>query len=119
MASSWSVGLDLIHSLMGVLCRFRKKAVAITCYIEGMFHQLLVTTAHCNYLRFLWWEHGDLNSEPKEYQMTVDLFDAASSPRCAIFCLKHLAKQHWSEYLAAAALSKPVSTLTRGWQVFL
>lgn len=97
------IGPHLINSLVGVLCRFRKEAVAIICDIERMFHQFLVTPGHRSYLRFLWWEHGDLDSEPKEYQMAVHLFGAASSPGCANLGLKHLAKQHRSEYPAAAS----------------
>ncbi|XP_053186963.1 uncharacterized protein LOC128370707 [Scomber japonicus] len=68
-----------------------------------MFHQFLVTPKHRTYLRFLWWEHGDLDSEPKEYQMAVHLFGAASSPGCANFGLKYLAQQHKSEYPVASS----------------
>ncbi len=35
-------GPDLINSLVGVLCRFRKELVAVTCDIEKMFHKFLV-----------------------------------------------------------------------------
>lgn len=93
---------DLINSLMGVLCCFRKESVAIICDIERMFHQFLVTPEHCSYLRFLWWEHGDLDQEPKEYQMMVHLFGAASSPGCANFGLKYLAQLYKTCYTTAA-----------------
>ncbi|KAJ8411421.1 hypothetical protein AAFF_G00162290 [Aldrovandia affinis] len=96
-------GPDLINSLVGVLLRFRKEAVAIICDIERMFHQFLVTPEHRTYLRFLWWEHGDLDHEPKEYQMAVHLFGAASSPGCANFGLKYLAQQHKARYPTAAS----------------
>ncbi|KAK0152254.1 hypothetical protein N1851_006383 [Merluccius polli] len=96
-------GPDLINSLVGVLCRFRREAVAIICDIEKMFHQFLVTPENRSYLRFLWWEHGDLEHEPKEYQMAVHLFGAASSPGCANFGLKYLAQQYESDYPSAAA----------------
>ncbi|KAJ8390170.1 hypothetical protein AAFF_G00110440 [Aldrovandia affinis] len=96
-------GPDLINSLVGVLLRFRKEAVAIICDIERMFHQFLVTPEHRIYLRFLWWEHGDLDHEPKEYQMAVHLFGAASSPGCANFGLKYLAQQHKARYPTAAS----------------
>ena len=36
-------GPDLINPLVGVLCRFRKEAVAIICDIERMFYQFSVT----------------------------------------------------------------------------
>lgn len=96
-------GPDLINSLVGVLCRFRKETVAIICDIERMFHQFFVTPKNRSYLRFLWWEHGDLGNEPKEYQMAVHLFGAASSPGCANFGLKFLAQQYESDYPSAAA----------------
>lgn len=96
-------GPDLTNSLLGVLCRFRKEAVAIICDIEKMFHQFYVPPELRNYLRFLWWEDGDLEAEPQEYQMAVHLFGAASSPGCANFGLKYLARQHKEEYPSASA----------------
>lgn len=95
-------GPDLINSLIGVLCRFRKESVAITCDIERMFHQFLVTPESRNYLRFLWWEHGELESEPREYRMAVHLFGAASSPGCANFGLKYPAHQHAVDFPTAS-----------------
>lgn len=96
-------GPDLINPLVGVLCRFRKEAVAIICDIERMFHQFLVTPESRNYLRFLWWEHGELEREPQDYRMAVHLFGAASSPGCANFGLKYLARQHAVNHPAASA----------------
>ncbi|XP_077954078.1 uncharacterized protein LOC144391329 [Gasterosteus aculeatus] len=96
-------GPDLINSLLGVLCRFRKEAVAIICDIEKMFHQFYVSPELRNYLRFLWWEDGNLEAEPQEYQMAVHLFGAASSPGCANFGLKYLARQHKEDYPSASA----------------
>lgn len=77
--------------------------MAIICDIKRMFHQLLVMPEHRNYLRFLWWEDGDLDHEPKKYQMTVHLFGAASSPGCANFGLKYLAQLHKAYYTTAAS----------------
>ncbi|KAJ8366280.1 hypothetical protein AAFF_G00363170 [Aldrovandia affinis] len=96
-------GPDLINSLLGVLCRFRKEAVAVICDIEKMFHQFLVPPKLRNYLRFLWWLSGDLEREPQEYQMNVHLFGASSSPGCANFGLKYLARQHKDDYPSASA----------------
>ncbi|XP_030585762.1 uncharacterized protein LOC115780619 [Archocentrus centrarchus] len=84
-------GPELTNSLVGVLCRFRKGKIAIMCDIERMFHQFHVKTEDQDYLRFLWWENGDLESEPSVYRMKVHLFGAASSPGCANYGLKHLA----------------------------
>lgn len=96
-------GPDLINSLVGVLCRFRKEAVAVICNIERMFHQFYIPPEMRNYLRFLWWENGQLETEPKEYRMAVHLFGASSSPGCANFGLKYLAQQHKAEYPSASA----------------
>ncbi|XP_013873851.1 uncharacterized protein LOC106524553, partial [Austrofundulus limnaeus] len=95
-------GPDMINSLVGVLCRFRRENVAIICDIERMFHQFFVCPEMRNYLRFLWWPDGQLDVEPKEYRMAVHLFGAGSSPGCANFGLKYLAQQHKSDYPKAS-----------------
>ncbi|XP_014900158.1 uncharacterized protein LOC106954875 [Poecilia latipinna] len=95
-------GPDMINSLVGVLCRFRRENVAIICDIERMFHQFLVCPEMRNYLRFLWWPDGQLDVEPKEYRMAVHLFGAGSSPGCANFGLKYLAQKHKSDYPKAS-----------------
>lgn len=62
------------------------------CDVEKMFHQFVVHEADRDFLRFLWWEDGNLDAEPKENRMKVHLFGAASSPGCANYGLKYLAK---------------------------
>lgn len=58
-----------------------------------MFHQFHVRPEDQDYLRFLWWENGNLESLPSIFRMKVHLFGAASSPGCANFGLKHLAAE--------------------------
>ena len=53
-------GPDLTNQLVGGLCRFRKDPVAFMCDVESMFRQFKVVEAHRNFLRFLWWEDGDV-----------------------------------------------------------
>lgn len=96
-------GPDLTNNLVGVLCRFREEPVAVTCDIEGMFHQVHVNPEHRNFLRFLWWENGDIGSNPIEYRMTVHLFGATSSPGCANFALKKTASDFEDECGSEAA----------------
>ena len=91
-------GPDLTNGLLGVLCRFRLGPIAFSCDVEAMFHQFKVDSAHRNYLRFLWWENGDITSSPKEFRMTVHLFGATSSPGCANFGLKKIAEDNESKY---------------------
>ncbi len=66
--------------------------------VKAMFHQVHVRPTDCDALRFLWWPDGNLTSPPEEYQMTVHLFGAASSPSCANFALKRVAKDHKAEF---------------------
>ncbi|CAI5660104.1 unnamed protein product [Oreochromis niloticus] len=96
-------GPDLTNSLTAVLCRFRKYPIAIMCDVEKMFHRFHVSEDDRDYLRFLWWENGDTNSEPREYRMKVHLFGASSSPGCANYGMKHLASQCEKEYPSAAS----------------
>lgn len=84
-------GPELTNTLVGVLCRFRKGPIAIMCDVERMFHQFHVRAEDQDYLRFLWWENGDLEVPPTVFRMKIHLFGAASSPGCANFGLQHLA----------------------------
>ena len=87
-------GPDMLNSLIGVLCRFRLHDVAFCCDIEKMFHAFHVDPVNRDYLRFLWWKDGDINSEPTDYRMRVHLFGATSSPGCANYGLKHVADHY-------------------------
>ena len=73
------------------------------CDIEAMFHQVRVTEDCRDMLRFLWWEGGNIEKEPKEYRMTVHLFGATSSPGCCNFALKTTANDHEEEIGPAPA----------------
>lgn len=91
-------GPDLTNTLVGVLCRFRKGSVAFMCDIDRMFHQFQVRKEDQDYLRFLWWEKGNLDTAPSVFRMKIHLFGAASSPGCANFGLKHLAAQGQGQF---------------------
>lgn len=96
-------GPDLTNGLIGVLCRFRKHPIAVMCDVENMFHRFHVSKEDRDYLRFLWWESGDTESEPREYRMKVHLFGASSSPGCANYGMKHIASQNEKRYPEAAS----------------
>ena len=81
-------GPDLTNMLLGVLLRFRLGKVAFMADIEAMFHQVRVSPEHQTYLKFLWWPDANLNLPPEDYQMSVHLFGAVSSPSCANFALR-------------------------------
>jgi len=87
---------------MGVLCRFRQEAVALTYDVQGMFHQFFVNEADRD-LGFFCWSHGDLKNEAEEYRMKVHLFGAASWPGCANFAFKRAADDGEEEFDSEAA----------------
>lgn len=87
-------GPDMLNSLPGVLCRFRKGKVAFACDVEKMFYQFHVTPIHRDYLRFLWWTDGDTSQPIKDYRMRVHVFGAASSPGCANYGLRQIAHDY-------------------------
>ena len=91
-------GPALTQSLVGVLLRFRQEPVALMSDIEAMFHQVKVRAIDSDYLRFLWWPGGDLGNEPQDYQMTVHLFGATSSPSGSNFALKKTALDNSSDF---------------------
>ncbi|XP_067332746.1 uncharacterized protein [Channa argus] len=95
-------GPELTNTLVGVLCRFRVGPVAIMCDIECMFHQFHVRPEDQDYLRFLWWDNGDFQSQPSVYRMRVHLFGAASSPGCANYGLRYIAAQGQGSFSEAS-----------------
>ena len=68
-----------------------------------MFHRVKVSEECRDLLRFLRWENRDTSSEPKENQMTVHLFGAASSPACSNFVMKSTANDNKNEMGSEAA----------------
>ena len=81
-------GPDLNNTLLGVLLRFRKEAVALTADIEQMFHCFLVREEDRNFLRFLWFRDNDPSKDIIDYRMRVHVFGNSPSPAVAIYCLR-------------------------------
>jgi len=98
--------------LVGVLLRFRRESVALVADIESMFHQVYVARRDRNCLRLLWWPGGGISKDPVIYRMKVDLFGATSSPSCATFCLRRVAKDFGAEFEPVIA-----STVKRSFYV--
>ena len=51
-------GPNLINTLVGILFRFRKAKVYVSCDIKSMFHQLGVHRRDRDYFRFFWYGDG-------------------------------------------------------------
>ena len=80
--------------------------------IEAMFHQVRVTPDDSDVLRFLSWPDGDMNRPLEEFQKTVHLFGAVSSPSCANFALRKTATDNESNYD-----EKVISTILKNFYV--
>ena len=87
-------GPDLTSSLVGVLLRFREEKVAVMADIESMFHQVRVPDPDSFFLRFFWWEDGNMARELQEYQMVIHLFGATLSPPCQNLALRKTAQDN-------------------------
>ena len=96
-------GPDYVNNMVGVITRFRRDKVAISCDIQEMFNQVSVSEGHRNLLRFLWWENSDTSTEPIQYRMTTHLFGAISSPACAMYALNATAEKYAGKHGQEAA----------------
>lgn len=67
-----------------------------------MFHRFHVSPEDRDCFRFVWWENGDTESEPREFRMRVHLFGATSSPGCASYGMKYLTSLNENDCLTAA-----------------
>ena len=105
-------GPEMTNKLVGVLSRFRQDPVAFTADIEVMFCQVMVSPAHRDFLRFLWWRDGDYDEVIEEYQTLAHPFGATSSPSCARLCLRKTAEEFESEFDLAT-----IETIRRNFYV--
>lgn len=84
-------GPDLNNTLLGVLLQFRREPVAITADVQQMFYCFVVREDHRDYLRYLWYEHNDVNKNVVEYRMKVHVFGNSPSPAVAMYCMRRAA----------------------------
>ena len=87
-------GPDLTNKLVGVLSRFRENPIAVTGDIEKMFYQVKINKSHKKFVRFIWWEEGDVDNPVSTYEMNVHLFGATSSPSCSSYALNQAAQDN-------------------------
>ncbi|XP_045473952.1 uncharacterized protein LOC123680207 [Harmonia axyridis] len=84
-------GPDFLNSLLGVLFKFRQKKIAFTGDIKDMFHRVYIRE-----------EDRKFQRQTTEYEMTVMIFGAASSPASAQFIMRKNAKEFEDEFPEAA-----------------
>ena len=81
-------GPDFTNSLLGVLMRFRREAIAISADVEQMFYNFQVTENHRDFLRFFWYRDNNPDLELIEYRMTVHVFGNTPSPAIATYGMR-------------------------------
>ncbi|XP_052224697.1 uncharacterized protein LOC127840306 [Dreissena polymorpha] len=81
-------GPNCTNSLLGVLLRFRRNAVAVMCDVQQMFYCFKVNKEHRDLLRFFWHKDNNPKKELIEYRMTVHVFGNSPSPAVATYCLR-------------------------------
>ena len=75
-------GPDLLNQLVGVLMKFRQRAIAFAADIKEMFHQVRIRLEDQPAQRFLWRQPGE-TGPPDTYVMEVMIFrHAPRSSRC-------------------------------------
>lgn len=84
-------GPDLLNSLIGVLLRFRERAVAVTGDIREMFLQVKIIAEDQEAQCFLW-RGMDRRGAPRTFKMTSMTFGATSSPCTATYILRRNAE---------------------------
>ena len=90
-------GPDLLNSLVAVLIRFRRFPYVVCSDIRKMYLSVKVPKGDRGALRILWWQDGNLDSDPIEYRATVHMYGAKSSGFVANYCVKRLASRSDSE----------------------
>jgi hypothetical protein len=97
-------GPDLMNSLIGILMRFREKAIPIAADIKAMFSQVRASPNDHDLQRFLWFPDGDTRLQPQRFRMTRHIFGATSSPFVAAYALRKAAKLAKDAHVRAAIL---------------
>ena len=91
-------GPDISNSLLGILLRFRKGRIPIMADIESMYYQVKIPVEHRKFVRFLWWEDGNIDTHPIELEMCVHVFGATSSKNCVTFALHQTARDNMAVF---------------------
>ncbi|XP_048487110.1 uncharacterized protein LOC125490817 [Plutella xylostella] len=86
-------GPDLLNSLVGVLFRFRERAVAVTGDIKEMFMRVKINEEDQKSQLFLW-RGMNRDQPPRTYKMTSMIFGTKSSPCTATYIIRKNADQY-------------------------
>lgn len=90
-------GRDMVSSLLGVLFRFRQRAIAFTGDIREMFLQVKIRDQDQWAQKFLW-RGMDREREPETYVMSSMIFGSTSSPCSANYVMNKNATEYETQY---------------------
>ena len=96
-------GPDLTNYMIGLFLRFRKERVAFIGDLEQMYYQVRVPEHQRKYLRFVFWDEGNINSELVDFEMCVHVFGSISSMGCVNYALNQAADDNQAQYGVEAA----------------
>ena len=91
-------GPDMTNQLVRVLIGFRVGLVALMANIQAMFYLVKVPEKQRSFLRFLWWNEGNLDSEITDHEMCIHLFGAVSSHSSSNYTERKAAVDNSSYY---------------------
>ena len=91
-------GPDLTNPLMGILTRFRHGRIAFMADIESMYYQVMVPEDQLSFIKFLWWEDHNIDSDPVDFVMCAHVFGGLSSASCANYALKRTANDNVEKF---------------------
>ena len=87
-------GPDLTNQIIGALTGFHEEKIAFMADVEAMYHQVQVPEDQRSFLKFLWWENHDIDTEPHDYVMCAHVFGATSSASCSNYALGRTAMKN-------------------------
>ena len=56
--------------------------------VKSMYYQVMVPDNQQSFLKFLWWNNGNLLEEPQDFVMCAYVFGGTSSASCSNYALK-------------------------------
>ena len=59
--------------------------------VKSMYYQVMVPVNQQSFLKFLWWNNGNLLEEPHDFVMCAYVFGGTSSASCSNYALKKTA----------------------------
>ena len=73
--------------------------------VEVMYHQVQVPEGQQSFLKFLWFENYDIDTEPHDYVRRAHVFGATLSASCSNYALRRTAAENEGAFGETAASS--------------